>query len=102
MGWAATYIQKLKAGETVKFRPKGSSMSGRIEPGQLVTVAPVKDASEVVVGSIVLCKVHGREFLHLVKAERHRNQWQIGNNKGHINGWIGVGSIFGRCISVED
>jgi hypothetical protein len=100
MGWASAYIQKLKAGETVQFRPKGNSMSGRIEPGQLVTVAPVKDPREIGVGSIVLCKIHGREFLHLVKAIRHQ-QWQIGNNKGHINGWVGVNGIFGRCISVE-
>lgn len=100
MGWASTYIQKLKAGETVKFRPKGSSMSGRIESGQLVTVVPVKDVNEISVGTIVLCKVHGREFLHLVKAVRH-GQWQIGNNKGHVNGWVTANGIYGRCTSVE-
>jgi hypothetical protein len=101
MGWAAEHIKKLRAGETIKFRPKGNSMAGRIESGQLVTVAPVKDLSEVGVGSIVLCKVYGREFLHLVRAVRHQ-QWQISNNKGHINGWVGPNGIFGRCINIED
>jgi hypothetical protein len=31
MGWASRYIQKLRAGETVSFRPHGRSMTGRIE-----------------------------------------------------------------------
>jgi hypothetical protein len=38
MGWAAAYIQKLRGGETVSFRPRGHSMSGKIESGQLCTV----------------------------------------------------------------
>ena len=41
MGWASHHIQKLLTGETVSFRPHGQSMSGRIESGQLCTVAPV-------------------------------------------------------------
>ena len=40
MGWATHYIPRLQAGETVQFRPRGDSMSGRIESGQLCTVAP--------------------------------------------------------------
>ena len=30
MSWADAYIQKLKNGETVKFRPRGGSMVGKI------------------------------------------------------------------------
>ena len=41
MSWANHYIEKLKNRETVQFRPRGNSMKGKIEPGQLVTVAPV-------------------------------------------------------------
>jgi hypothetical protein len=41
MGWASRYIQKLRAGETVSFRPHGQSMTGRIESGQLCTVVPI-------------------------------------------------------------
>ena len=29
MGWATAYIAKLKAGETVQFRPRGGSMAGK-------------------------------------------------------------------------
>ena len=67
MGWASQYIARLKEGETVPFRPRGNSMGGKVESGQLCTVAPV-DPHTLKVGDIVLCKVNGREYLHLVKA----------------------------------
>jgi hypothetical protein len=99
MGWASPYITKLKAGETVSIRPRGTSMSPRIESGQLCTVAPV-DPANLSVGDIVLCRVRGAEYLHLVKAiQGHR--FQIGNNRGRINGWIGGTSIFGRLVNVQ-
>jgi len=100
MGWAQYYIEKLKEGHDVEFRPKGHSMSGRIESGQLCTVVPV-DISEIEVGDIVLCKVRGNEYLHIVKAIQGK-RFQIGNNRGLINGWIGPNSIFGKCVSIED
>lgn len=75
-------------------------MKGRIESGQLCTVVPV-NISEIEVGDIVLCKVRGKEYLHNVKAIQG-NRYQIGNNRGLINGWIGPSSIFGKCVSIED
>lgn len=75
-------------------------MSGRIESGQLCTVAPVQDFSSLAVGDIVLCKVSGNEYLHLIKAI-HEHRYQIGNNKGFINGWVGQNAIYGKCIKVE-
>lgn len=60
MGWANLWIDKLKKGETVKFRPKGNSMQGRVESGQLCTVEPIE---EIKVGDVVLCKVNGRQYL---------------------------------------
>ena len=69
-------------------------MTGRIESGQLCTVAPI-DPTMLEVGDIVLCKVAGNEYLHIVKAIRgHR--YQIGNNRGFINGWIGPEHIYGK------
>jgi hypothetical protein len=99
MGWAAQYIAKLLAGETVSFRPRGGSMSPKIQSGQLCTVAPV-DAATLRVGDIVLCKVGGSEYLHLVKAIQGE-RYQIGNNRGRINGWVGKNAIFGRLVRVE-
>lgn len=100
MGWASGHIERLKRGETVTFRPRGGSMTGRIESGQLCTAEPVADHATLQVDDIVLCKVHGAEYLHLVKAIQGQ-RFQIGNNKGYINGWIGPNSIFGRCVKVE-
>jgi hypothetical protein len=100
MGWASHYITKLKNGETVSFRPRGNSMSGKIESGQLCTVKPI-DPQKIEVGDIVLCKVKGYEYLHLVKAIQGQ-RFQIGNNKGRINGWITANSIFGKCVAIGD
>ena len=100
MGWATNYIARLQQGETVSFRPRGHSMSGKIESGQLCTVAPLGAAAPAV-GDIVLCRVRGAEYLHLIKAIQGK-RYQIGNNRGRVNGWIGKTSIFGRLVSVED
>jgi hypothetical protein len=100
MGSAAHYIDRLKMGKTVAFRPRGGSMKGKIESGQLCTAEPVAEMSSLKVDDIALCKVRGNEYLHLIKAIQG-DRFQIGNNKGFINGWIGPGSIFGRCTRVE-
>ena len=61
MGWASGYIEQLKRGDTVSFRPRGHSMSPKIELGR----------------------------------------FQIGNNRGFINGWIRARTIYGRLLRVE-
>lgn len=99
MSWATHYIELLKKGETVQFRPRGNSMRGKIESGQLVTVQPVGE-KKLEKGDIVLCKVNGNQYLHLVKAVQG-DRYQIGNNTGGINGWININSIYGICISVK-
>ncbi|MGB7208126.1 MAG: hypothetical protein WBD27_05645 [Pyrinomonadaceae bacterium] len=76
-------------------------MKGEIESGQLCTVEPVSDIATLEKGNIVLCKVNGNEYLHLIKAIQG-SRFQIGNNRGRINGWIGPKSIFGKCVKVED
>jgi hypothetical protein len=63
-GVGAEYITRLKSGETVQFRPRGHSMKGEIDSGQLCTVEPV-DPNSLEVGDIVLCKVNGNQYLHL-------------------------------------
>ena len=74
-------------------------MKGKIESGQLCTVEPV-DAATLRVGDVVLCRVNGRQYLHLVKAVQG-GRFQIGNNRGRVNGWVSAGNIFGRCTRVE-
>lgn len=101
MGWATSYIAQLKEGKTVSFRPRGNSMTGKIESRQLCTVAPVGGVQTLTKGDIVLCKVNGNEYLHLIKAVQGE-RYQIGNNRGRINGWMGINSIFGKLEKVED
>jgi hypothetical protein len=100
VGWASNYIERLQRGEVVQFRPRGGSMIGRIASGQLCTVEPVS-AEAIKVDDIVLCKVRGAEYLHLVKAIQGP-RFQIGNNRGFINGWISAAAIFGVCTGVQD
>ena len=107
MGWAGVYIAKLKEGQTVKFRPRGNSMTGKIDSGNLVTVEPIKigdgnliEITKLNIEDIVLCKVKGQEYLHLIKAIRGE-QYLIGNNKGHLNGWTNIQQIFGKVVRVE-
>jgi hypothetical protein len=74
-------------------------MRGKIDSGQLCTVAPV-DLVTLELGDIVLCKVNGRQYLHLVKAIQG-NRFQIGNNRGRINGWVSRNGIYGKCQRIE-
>ena len=99
MGWADAHIARLTRGETVQFRPRGNSMVGKIASGQLCTVEPLGD-HDLAVGDIVLCRVKGNQYLHLVKATQGE-RFQIGNNRGGINGWITRRQIFGRLLAVE-
>lgn len=100
MSWATLHIARLRAGAPAVFRPVGHSMHPRIKSGQLCTVEPVAPAS-LAVGDIVLCVVRGTQYLHFIKAIES-GRYQIGNNRGGINGWISSDAIFGRVTSVED
>ncbi len=100
MGWATGHIGKLNPGETVSFRPRGHSMKPKVNSGDLVTVEPLSDESDLSVGDIVLCKVSGQQYLHVIKALQGA-RYQIGNNRRHINGWISRNSIYGKCVSLE-
>ncbi|MEC3913275.1 S26 family signal peptidase [Nocardia sp. CDC160] len=70
-----------------------------IRSRQLVTVAPV-DPTRVEVGDIVLARVSGTVYLHLVTAIDGKRV-QIGNNRGRINGWTSHDRIFGLCVAVD-
>ncbi len=74
-------------------------MSPKIESGQLCTVEPV-ETNSLQIGDIVLCKVNGTQYLHLIKAINGK-RFQIGNNRGRINGWVSANSIYGLLAKVE-
>ena len=98
MGWVQQALADLAAGRQAKVRPRGHSMRGRIDDGDLVTIAPAT-AGDVEVGDAVLVKWRRGYLLHLVKAVRG-DQLQIGNNVGRINGWVHANAIKGKVIAV--
>jgi SOS-response transcriptional repressor LexA len=99
MSWAKFAIEKLKKGETVEIRPRGHSMKGKVNDGDLVTVKPC-NVEELSVGSIVLVRVKGNDYLHLIKA-LNQGRFLIGNNRGGTNGWVGHHCIYGVATKVE-
>jgi hypothetical protein len=99
MGWASTAIDRLARGEVVTLRPRGHSMTGRVNDGDRVTVVPLGDRQPAV-DDIVLVRCRGREYLHLVKA-RQADRFLIGNNRGGLNGWVGRRAMFGIATQIE-
>lgn len=97
--WAEHVIKQLALGQTAQCRPRGNSMQGKIESGNLVTIEPFKDRT-LKVGDIVLVRVRGMDYLHLITAI-DGERYQIGNNKGRTNGWVRREAIYGIAVRIE-
>lgn len=103
MHWATRAIEALSRGESATVVPHGHSMRPRILSGSTVTLDPLGDG-EPAVGDAVLVRVKGTVYLHLVKAIRGSGsdtQYQIGNNRGGINGWVKREAIHGKAVHIE-
>jgi hypothetical protein len=101
MGLLDAVAVRVAAGQTVEFRPTGSSMVPLIRSRQLVTVSPV-DPNMIEVEDIVLARVAGSTYLHLVSAvDRANGRVQISNNRGRINGWTNHARVSGICTAVD-
>ncbi|MET7421426.1 hypothetical protein [Dactylosporangium sp. NPDC005555] len=101
MGALDMVAGRVAGGATISFRPSGSSMVPLVRSRQLVTVSPV-DPAAVEVGDIVLAKVAGTVYLHLVSAvDAAAGRVQISNNRGRVNGWTGHAKVYGICVAVD-
>ncbi|MFF3115582.1 S26 family signal peptidase [Kitasatospora sp. NPDC057904] len=101
MGALDAVAARVAGGATVEFRPSGSSMVPLIRSRQLVTVTPV-DPSRLEPGDIVLARVAGTVYLHLVSSlDPAKRRVQISNNRGRVNGWTGHDRVFGICVAVD-
>ncbi|GHE37175.1 GNAT family N-acetyltransferase [Streptomyces vinaceus] len=101
MGMLDAVADRIREGETVEFRPTGDSMVPLIHSRQRVRVAPV-DPALVASGDIVLARVSGTVYLHLVSAvDAPRRRVQIAGNRGRVNGWTGHDRVFGICLAVD-
>lgn len=74
-------------------------MSGKVNDGDLCEVVPITKEETIRRDDVVLCRVRGAQYLHLVKAVKG-DRYLIGNNKGGTNGWVGRDAVFGRLASV--
>ncbi len=105
MNWASHAILALGRGEVCTVTPHGNSMRPLVESGAMVTLAPYREDEEPAENDIVLVKVKGVVYLHLIKAVRGKGenrQYQIGNNGGGINGWVSRRATYGKAIRVEN
>ena len=84
----------LRLGRKVTFKARGQSMEPRVRNNQIVKVRPRAEDETPQKGDVVLAKVNGSWYLHLVSAVR-KGQVQISNNKGHVNGWTSLANVVG-------
>lgn len=94
---------KLKEGIVCRVVGVGNSMTPILKSRQAVIVEPLTDETVVEKKDIVMCKVRGHYYLHLVWATRvdgEKDMYLIGNNHGHANGWIPRSQIFGKVVEI--
>ena len=89
-----------KSKNTSAAEKQHAAKAGLADAPRVLSEIRLTDAPTLKVGDIVLCKVAGNEYLHLVKAIQGQ-RLQIGNNRGGINGWISRGCIYGVAVRVE-
>lgn len=87
--------ERLQNGEVCKVTGIGNSMTPILKSKQPVIVVPVTDEVELKKKDIVLCKVNGHYYLHFIHAIRNNESYLIGNNHGHMNGWVSRAKIYG-------
>lgn len=103
MSWAKYAIESLREGKVTQVRPRGNSMKGRVNDGDLVTLEAC-GPDILKIGDVVLVKVRGKDYLHLIKAVKVVTdgvQYLIGNNRGGVNGWVGPHAIYGVVTKIE-
>ena len=76
-------------------------MSPKVESGAEVVLSPIADASLLQTGDIVLVAIGRKVYLHLISAA-DKNRVQISNNQGHVNGWVGRQSVYGRAVYINN
>jgi hypothetical protein len=95
-------VSDLAGGQTILWKEGGNSMTPTLKSGQPVELSP-PNLSSLKKKDIVFCKVRGNYFCHKITAIRGggpKRRFQISNNHGHVNGWIGSKDIFGIITKI--
>jgi len=95
----AITMRKLMDGQTCLVQGIGNSMTPILKTKQICEVAPSTDEMEFNKHDIVFCKVNGHFYLHKILGTKGK-QYQIGNNHGHVNGWVTIHSIYGKVVKI--
>lgn len=95
----AAAASEMKLGKIGKLIGIGNSMTPILKSKQPVLAIPVTTETILKKGDIVFCKVRGNHYLHKIHAIRG-SQFLIGNNHGHMNGWITRNGIFGKVVEI--
>ena len=97
----AQAAEQMKQGKIGKLIGIGNSMTPILKSKQPVIVLPLTEEMLLEKGNIVFCKVNGHHYLHKIHAIKGNNkQFLIGNNHGHMNGWISRKGIFGKVTQI--
>lgn len=94
-------IEILEKNGSAILRCNGNSMRPLFSPGEALHIRKV-DMAKLRVGDAVFCKVNGGLQVHKISAIDKNERWQISNNRGYVNGWIGKNAIYGLCVKAED
>ena len=103
MSWTTEAMTALQKGLPVQVRPRGYSMTGRINDGDLVILTPCR-TEELIVGDIVLVRIQGKRFSRIVLhgiLSREGERFLIGSHQGRVDGWVDRGDIYGIVTEVE-
>lgn len=97
----AQAAEEMKKGKVGKLIGIGNSMTPILKSRQPVICTPLEETTILKKGDIVFCKVKGNYYLHKIHGVRGNNeQFLIGNNHGHMNGWAKRTSIFGVVTKI--
>jgi hypothetical protein len=103
MSWSEEAKEALRLGQKVEVKPRGHSMTGRIQDGALVTLEPCR-TEDLAVGDIVLVRIQGKRFSHVVLhsvLSIVAGRFLIGSHRGRVDGWVDWGDIYGVVTEVE-
>lgn len=97
----AQAAEEMKKGKIGKLIGIGNSMTPILKSRQPVICVPLEETTVLKKGDIVFCKVKGNYYLHKIHGIKGKNeQFLIGNNNGHMNGWAKRTSIFGVVTKI--
>lgn len=89
------FAERLRSGQSILFKPHGSSMEPAIADGTIVMVDPMTRPPEA--GEVVLARdaLSQRYVLHRVSAVRGNRLWLWGDSVERGDGWFALDDIVG-------